>query len=135
MNQKEILYIIGLFITVIGFASLLAGIEIWTVLGATRVVFTDLAYLGILMFVFGIIIIIAGLIIQPKRIEENYLACPYCGSAIHPDFLKCPNCGALLKKKCNNCGNLVDVRAYYCPFCGNDQFIPPPDLTSNEKPL
>jgi RNA polymerase subunit RPABC4/transcription elongation factor Spt4 len=44
--------------------------------------------------------------------------CPTCEHLAQEDFLACPHCGTILKKACVNCGKLLAMDWDHCAFCG-----------------
>ncbi len=50
--------------------------------------------------------------------------CPTCDHMAQEDFLACPYCGTTLKKACQNCGKLLAMDWDHCPFCNTRQSAP-----------
>ena len=52
-----------------------------------------------------------------QEIEDRHV-CPECERRVEPDFLLCPWCGATLHNRCSSCGRLLNLRWEVCPYCG-----------------
>ena len=47
--------------------------------------------------------------------------CPTCERVAQDNFLACPHCGTTLKKACVECGKLLAMDWEHCPYCGANQ--------------
>jgi RNA polymerase subunit RPABC4/transcription elongation factor Spt4 len=47
--------------------------------------------------------------------------CPTCERVAQDNFLACPHCGTTLKKACIECGKLLAMDWEHCPYCGANQ--------------
>jgi hypothetical protein len=53
-------------------------------------------------------------------------ACPQCRRKIETDFLTCPYCRAALRVGCEECGKALAFGWVSCPYCGADRAQPQP---------
>jgi hypothetical protein len=53
-------------------------------------------------------------------------ACPQCRRKIETDFLACPYCRAALRVGCEECGKALAFGWVSCPYCGADRAQPQP---------
>jgi RNA polymerase subunit RPABC4/transcription elongation factor Spt4 len=51
-------------------------------------------------------------------------ACPQCRRRIETDFLACPYCRAALRVACEECGKALAFGWVTCPYCGADRTQP-----------
>lgn len=102
-NEKVTAQFIGIIAIVVGFFTLLQGIEIWRIFGTTRYVITDIGYLGVLAIIIGFVFILASFFLKPDTHPQPYMRAP---QSENPPS-SCPQCGKPLVKDAN-----------YCRFCG-----------------
>src|SRR5574338_1362869 len=53
-------------------------------------------------------------------------ACPACRRRIEDDFLACPYCRTTLRVPCEACGKALHTTWVLCPYCGADRSAPAP---------
>lgn len=52
-----------------------------------------------------------------NRLSQKYGVCSKCGCAIEEDYLICPNCQSAVREKCKKCGKAINIEWRACPFC------------------
>jgi DNA-directed RNA polymerase subunit RPC12/RpoP len=124
-DRKTPLLIMGIVCVVVGLFLILAGIESWYsyFYDYTTYRLNALGYLGIVIFIIGIILLVLAFLIKDETTKE--LQCPVCGARVLPGYKICPNCRAYFKKQCANCKAELDSIVTYCPHCGSTTFIMP----------
>lgn len=60
-----------------------------------------------------------------REIQEQD-ACPACRRRIEDDFLACPYCRTTLRVPCESCGKALHTTWVLCPYCGADRAAPSP---------
>lgn len=60
-----------------------------------------------------------------REIQEQE-ACPACRRRIEPDFLACPYCRTTLRVPCEACGKALHTTWVLCAYCGADRAAPAP---------
>ena len=90
MVLPSVLFIISMFLCVIGFTIAYLGFQI-VIVGVTSKVIND-------------------------AVGDN---CPKCGDIITEDEVYCSKCGTQLRLKCSKCGHINSVKYDYCENCGN----------------
>ena len=144
-RNKKVL--VGLSIGIIVLGLIFQGVGIMlTVFGGRGLAQTGAKAGAIIELVFGIIMILLGLVgvcfgivttwtgsalkaTQGSIAEDNLgkgtvnmNKCQICGTEISGDETFCPNCGNSLtgKKTCPNCGAELDIHAKNCNNCGKE---------------
>ncbi len=66
-----------------------------------------------------------------KRLDENFIVCPYCGAYTDFKIVK------TIKLRCKECGGNMAVNEgqtiIKCPYCGSSKIIPESDAVKVEK--
>jgi len=52
---------------------------------------------------------------------ERLGTCPSCRRRIEEDYLLCPYCRTSLRRPCNQCGRALSFGWVACPYCGTDR--------------
>jgi DNA-directed RNA polymerase subunit RPC12/RpoP len=55
---------------------------------------------------------------RPYAPVEPSPKCPSCGKEISSDFVACPYCGTAIKRKCPSCSKMLSSEYVACPYCG-----------------
>ncbi len=54
--------------------------------------------------------------------------CPNCGGRVEQSYLACPACGSALREKCPECGQSLDKSWRFCPYCQKERTSVEPTL-------
>jgi RNA polymerase subunit RPABC4/transcription elongation factor Spt4 len=55
-------------------------------------------------------------------------SCPQCRRKIEDDYLACPYCRAVLRVACDECGKALAFGWVACPYCGAERAVPAPSV-------
>lgn len=118
------LVIIGVITTAIAFTY--KPLKYYYGVGVPQNLGSEWYVLGGLLLTIGTILILYSSISQRSLSETHARStlssslCPNCQSPINDNYVACPHCGSALRKDCPNCHQKNDVEWVTCPFCAYD---------------
>ena len=136
-DKKTPFLVFGILGIVGGVFLIIFGIESWyyPFYDYTTYRLNALAYLGIVAFIIGVVLLILAFFTKEKARKQS--VCSRCGAETLQSYAVCPNCGAYFKKQCAKCKAPLESTVSYCPHCGSTDFVIPdhaPEPSSCQAP-
>lgn len=69
---------------------------------------------------------------------QEQVTCPSCRRKIEQDFIACPYCRTALRMPCDECGKPLLSSWVLCPYCGTSRMAPPqprPETAASSAPV